>query len=400
MLKSSYEVYDYTIVTQSKKGTDMSEQNSKEIRSKVTEDGEIEISIATVKKPTPAEDEVLIRVEAAPINPSDLGLLLSFAADLSSIRVSGDGDQTVTSMKIHPALMNAMKPRLGQSMPVGNEGAGVVEDAGANAKELIGKTVGLAGGAMYSKYRCVPASSCLVMNDGTSSKEAASSFVNPLTALAFIETMKMEKHSAIVHTAAASNLGQMLVKICKDDNIPLINIVRKTEQEKILKDLGAKYVCNTGDSDFTENLIAALVETGATLGFDATGGGNNGELPGQILSAMEVAANKTAKEYSRYGSDTYKQVYIYGGLDPSPTILKRAFGMSWGLGGWLLTPMIGKIGMERFQQMRKRVAAEIKTTFASNYAAEISLEEMLQPDNIKSYAKQATCEKYLVSPHK
>jgi NADPH2:quinone reductase len=303
-------------------------------------------------------------------------------------------------MKIHPALMNAMKPRLGQSMPVGNEGAGVVEDAGANAKELIGKTVGLAGGAMYSQYRCVPASSCLVMNDGTSSKEAASSFVNPLTALAFIETMKMEKHSAIVHTAAASNLGQMLVKICKDDNIPLINIVRKTEQEKILKDLGAKYVCNTGDSDFTENLIAALVETGATLGFDATGGGNNGELPGQILSAMEVAANKTAKEYSRYGSDTYKQVYIYGGLDPSPTILKRAFGMSWGLGGWLLTPMIGKIGMERFQQMRKRVAAEIKTTFASNYAAEISLEEMLQPDNIKSYAKQATGEKYLVSPHK
>ena len=378
----------------------MSEQNSKEIRSKVTEDGEIEISIATVKKPTPAEDEVLIRVEAAPINPSDLGLLLSFAADLSSIRVSGDGDQTVTSMKIHPALMNAMKPRLGQSMPVGNEGAGVVEDAGANAKELIGKTVGLAGGAMYSRYRCVPASSCLVMNDGTSSKEAASSFVNPLTALAFIETMKMEKHSAIVHTAAASNLGQMLVKICKDNNIPLINIVRKTEQEKILKDLGAKYVCNTGDSDFTENLIAALVETGATLGFDATGGGNNGELPGQILSAMEVAANKTAKEYSRYGSDTYKQVYIYGGLDPSPTILKRAFGMSWGLGGWLLTPMIGKIGMERFQQMRKRVAAEIKTTFASNYAAEISLEEMLQPDNIKSYAKQATGEKYLVSPQK
>lgn len=378
----------------------MSGQNSKEIRSRVTEDGEIEISIATVTKPTPGEDEVLIRVEAAPINPSDLGLLLSFAADLSTINVSGDGDQTVTSMKIHPALMNAMKPRLGQSMPVGNEGAGIIEDAGANAKELIGKTVGLAGGAMYSQYRCVPASSCLVMNDGTSSKEAASSFVNPLTALAFIETMKMEKHSAIVHTAAASNLGQMLVKICENDNIPLINIVRKSEQEKILKDLGAKYICNTSDTDFMENLIDALIETGATLGFDATGGGNNGELPGQILSAMEVAANKTAKEYSRYGSDTYKQVYIYGGLDPSPTILKRAFGMSWGLGGWLLTPMIGKIGMERFQQMRMRVAAEIKTTFASNYAAEISLEEMLQPETIKSYAKQATGEKYLVSPHK
>ena len=378
----------------------MSDQNSKEIRSKVTADGEIEISIATVTKPTPGEDEVLIRVEAAPINPSDLGLLLSFAADLNTINVSGSGDQTVTSMKIHPALMNAMKPRLDQSMPVGNEGAGIIEDAGANAKELIGKTVGLAGGAMYSQYRCVPASSCLVMNEGTSSKEAASSFVNPLTALAFIETMKMEKHSAIVHTAAASNLGQMLVKICKDDNIPLINIVRKPEQEKILKDLGAKYICNTSEADFMQDLIAALIETGATLGFDATGGGNNGELPGQILSAMEIAANKTAKEYSRYGSDTYKQVYIYGGLDPSPTVLKRAFGMSWGLGGWLLTPMIGKIGMERFQQMRMRVAAEIKTTFASNYAAEVSLEEMLQPETIKSYAKQATGEKYLVSPHK
>ena len=378
----------------------MSDQNSKEIRSKVTADGEIEISIATVTKPTPGEDEVLIRVEAAPINPSDLGLLLSFAADLNTINVSGSGDQTVTSMKIHPALMNAMKPRLDQSMPVGNEGAGIIEDAGANAKELIGKTVGLAGGAMYSQYRCVPASSCLVMNEGTSSKEAASSFVNPLTALAFVETMKMEKHSAIVHTAAASNLGQMLVKICKDDNIPLINIVRKPEQEKILKDLGAKYICNTSEADFMQDLIAALIETGATLGFDATGGGNNGELPGQILSAMEIAANKTAKEYSRYGSDTYKQVYIYGGLDPSPTVLKRAFGMSWGLGGWLLTPMIGKIGMERFQQMRMRVAAEIKTTFASNYAAEVSLEEMLQPETIKSYAKQATGEKYLVSPHK
>jgi NADPH2:quinone reductase len=378
----------------------MSDQNSKEIRSKVTADGEIEISIATVTKPTPGEDEVLIRVEAAPINPSDLGLLLSFAADLNTINVSGSGDQTVTSMKIHPALMNAMKPRLDQSMPVGNEGAGIIEDAGANAKELIGKTVGLAGGAMYSQYRCVPASSCLVMNEGTSSKEAASSFVNPLTALAFIETMKMEKHSAIVHTAAASNLGQMLVKICKNDNIPLINIVRKAEQEKILKDLGAKYICNISEADFMQDLIAALIETGATLGFDATGGGNNGELPGQILSAMEIAANKTAKEYSRYGSDTYKQVYIYGGLDPSPTVLKRAFGMSWGLGGWLLTPMIGKIGMERFQQMRLRVAAEIKTTFASNYAAEVSLEEMLQPETIKSYAKQATGEKYLVSPHK
>ena len=378
----------------------MSESHSKEIRSKVTSEGNIELSITQAELPIPSADEVLIKVEAAPINPSDLGLLLSFAADLSSISTSGTEEEMVTSMKIHPALMGSMKPRLDQSMQAGNEGAGIIEDAGENVKELIGKTVGLAGGAMYSQYRCVPAASCLVMDEGTSPAEAASCFVNPLTALSFVETMKMENHTALVHTAAASNLGQMLVKICKDDGIPLVNIVRKSEHVELLKNLGAEYVCNTSDDNFMDTLVSALVETGATLGFDATGGGNGGELPGQILSAMEIAANKTAKEYSRYGSDTYKQVYIYGGLDQSPTILKRAYGMSWGLGGWLLTPMIGRIGMEKFQQMRMRVAKEIKTTFASSYAQEISFEQMLQPEIIKSYAKQATGEKYLVNPHK
>jgi NADPH2:quinone reductase len=378
----------------------MSENISKEIRSTVTSEGNIELSITKAERPIPSADEVLIKVEAAPINPSDLGLLLSFAADLSSISTSGSEDETVTSMKIHPALMGSMKSRLNQSMQAGNEGAGIIIDAGENAKELIGKTVGLAGGAMYSQYRCVPAASCLVMDEGTSSAEAASSFVNPLTALSFVETMKMENHTALVHTAAASNLGQMLVKICKDDGIPLVNIVRKSEQVDLLKNLGAEYICNTSDESFMDDLVNALVTTGATLGFDATGGGNNGELPGQILSAMEIAANKTAKEYSRYGSDTYKQVYIYGGLDQSPTVLKRAYGMSWGLGGWLLTPMIGRIGMEKFGQMRMRVAKEIKTTFASSYAEEISFEEMLQPETIKSYAKQATGNKYLVNPHK
>jgi len=227
---------------------------------------------------------------------------LSFAADVQNINVTGSGDDTVATMKVHPAFMNTLKPRLDESMPVGNEGAGVIVDAGSNAKDLIGKTVGLAGGAMYSQYRCVPAASCLVMNDGTTSEQAASSFVNPLTALAFVETMKMENHTAIVHTAAASNLGQMLVKICADDGVPLVNIVRKQEQVDILKGLGAKYVCNTSDPDFMDDLVNALVETGATLGFDATGGGNNGELPGQILAAMEIAANKTAKELQeKYG---------------------------------------------------------------------------------------------------
>ena len=378
----------------------MTELKSKEIRSEITSEGKLNLSIATSDVPIPGDDEVLIKVEASPINPSDLGLLISFAADLDSISSSGSGGETVTTMGIHPGLMQSMKPRLDKSMQVGNEGGGVIVDAGKNVKDLIGKTVGVAGGAMYSQYRCLPAMSCLVMNDGTTSAEAASSFVNPLTALGFTETMKLENHTALVHTAAASNLGQMLVKICLADDIPLVNIVRKQEHVDLLKNLGAKYICNTSDEDFMKCLIDCLVETGATLGFDATGGGNEGKLAGQILSAMEIAANKNATEYSRYGSDTYKQVYIYGGLDPTPTVLNRSFGLSWGLGGWLLTPFIGRAGMEKFQEMRDRVAKEIKTTFASNYTKEVSLEEMLAPDAIKTYAKQATGTKYLVTPHK
>lgn len=378
----------------------MREEFSREIRSTVTSEGNIEISIVKSDKPKPSEDEVLIKVEACPINPSDLGLLISFAADLDTVSVSGSGNATVAKMKIHEGLMKQMKPRLGKPMKVGNEGGGVVEDAGANFKYLIGKTVGLAGGAMYSRYRCVKASSCLVMNDDTTTTEAASSFVNPLTALGFIETMKLENHSALINTAAASALGQMLVKICKADSIPLVNIVRKSEHVDLLQTLGAKHICNSSDSEFLNKLVDAIVETGATLGFDATGGGNEGKLVGQMLSAMEIAANKTATEYSRYGSDTYKQVYIYGGLDQSPTVLNRSFGMQWGLGGWLLTPWIGKFGMETFQKMRQRVADEIKTTFATAYTSVISFEEMLQPEIIKKYAKQATGEKYLVNPHK
>ena len=378
----------------------MSDNSSKEIRSTLTNEGILELSIVNAERPVPGDDEVLLKIEASPINPSDLALLITFAADLDSLSVSGEGDQTVASIKLHPGLLGALKPRMGQSMQVGNEGSGVVIDAGANAKHLIGKTVGVAGGAMYSQYRCVPAQSCLVMNEGTTSMQAASSFVNPLTALAFVETMRLENHTALLNTAAASNLGQMLVKICKDDGIPLINVVRKPEQVETLKKLGAEYICDTSADSFMGDLVNAIVATGCTLGFDATGGGNGGKLPGQILTAMEIAANKTATEYSRYGSDTYKQVYIYGGLDMSPTVLNRSFGLQWGLGGWLLTPMIGRIGMERFGQMRERVAAEINTTFASHYTQEISLAEMLQPEIIRGYAKQATGAKYLVNPHK
>ena len=369
---------------------------SRQLRTKITAGGKLELSIENVAMPVPSDDEVVIRIEASPINPSDLGLLIG-PADVSTMSISGDESNPFVSMDIPESMMAAMGARIDESLPVGNEGAGIVVAAGANVQDMMGKVVGVAGGAMYSQYRNVPAAACIVMNEGTTPEQAASCFVNPLTALGMVETMKMENHSALVHTAAASNLGQMLVKICLADDVPLVNIVRKDEQVEILKAIGAKYICNTSSDTFKDDLVDALVETGATLAFDATGGGR---LASDILGAMEIAANKTAKEYSRYGSDTYKQVYIYGGLDRSPTTLNRAFGMSWGLGGWLLTPFIGKVGMPRFMELRQRVADEMTSTFASTYTQVVSLTETLSADAISVYAKQATGEKYLINPNK
>ena len=375
----------------------MSENVSKQIRSEVTKEGKLLIYVESTAMPEPKEDEVLIRIEASPINPSDLGLLIG-PADVSSMSVSGEGENAVVTMDIPEGLLRMLETRLDQSLPVGNEGGGVVVKAGSkDLEDLVGKTVGVAGGSMYSQYRCVNAASCFVMHDGVTSAESASCFVNPLTALGMVETMRLENHSALVHTAAASNLGQMLIKICLDEDVPLVNIVRKEAHVDLLTSLGAKFVCNSSLETFMDDLIKALVETGATIGFDATGGG---KLSGQILTAMEVAANLTATEYNRYGSNTFKQVYIYGGLDRSPTTLTRSFGFSWGLGGWLLTPFIGRIGPERFKELKQKVVDEIKTTFASHYTKEISLAEVLLPENINVYAKQATGEKYLINPNK
>ena len=365
---------------------------SKQIKSNISKEGKLSISIDEVEIPDPKEGEVLIKVQATPINPSDLGLLVG-PADVSSLEVIENG--ALVEMQVPEGLIRSVAARFDQNLPVGNEGAGIVEAAGKGAEHLIGKVVGVAGGAMYSEYRCLPAMSCLEMNEGTSPEQAASCFVNPLTALGMVETMRLEDHTGIVHTAAASNLGQMLVKICSQEDIPLVNIVRKKEHVELLKSLGAKYVCNSSLDTFMEDLVNALVETGSTLGFDATGGG---KLASQILTAMEIAANKTATEYSRYGSDQYKQVYIYGGLDRNPTTLTRSFGFSWGLGGWLLTPFIGRIGQERFGELRQRVANEIDTTFESSYSKVISLSEALEEQNILSYTKQATGEKYLIKP--
>ncbi|HEX7564670.1 MAG TPA: zinc-binding dehydrogenase [Bradyrhizobium sp.] len=369
-----------------------------QLRSLIKKSGELEISLVSVPTPEPSADEVVVRVEASPINPSDLGLLIG-AADMATAKASGSKDALVITAHVPEAAMKGMAGRLDESMPVGNEGAGVVVKTGSSdaAKALMGKTVALIGGAMYAQYRTVPAKDCLVLPPGTTPAEGASCFVNPLTALGMVETMRREGHKALVHTAAASNLGQMLNRICLKDGIGLVNIVRSPQQADILRKIGAKHICDSTAPTFMDDLTNALVETGATLAFDAIGGGR---LAGQILTCMEIAANKTAKVYSRYGSSVYKQVYIYGGLDTRPIELNRAFGMAWGVGGWLLFPFLQKIGAADGMRLRQRVAAELKTTFASHYTQVVSLQEALQLSNVAAYAKRATGEKYLINPNK
>ena len=369
-----------------------------QLRSLIKNSGELELSLAQVEIPEPAADEVVVRVEASPINPSDLGLLTG-AADMSTAFSSGSGDKTVVTATVPQAMMKAMAGRLDESMPVGNEGAGVVIKAGSSdaAKALLGNTVAMIGGAMYAQFRLMKVTDCLVLPQGTTAAEGASCFVNPLTALGMVETMRREGHKALVHTAAASNLGQMLNRICLKDGIDLVNIVRSAEQAKLLRGIGARHICDSTSPSFMDDLTQALVDTGATIAFDAIGGG---KLAGQILTCMETAISKTAKVYSRYGSNVHKQVYVYGGLDPRPIELNRAFGMAWGVGGWLLFPFMQKIGAAEGQKLRQRVAAELKTTFASHYTQVVSLQETLQLSNIAIYAKRATGEKFLINPNK
>ncbi|GGB30097.1 NADH oxidoreductase [Tistrella bauzanensis] len=368
-----------------------------ELRSKVTSDGRIEVSLIRVDVPEPAADEVVVRIEATPINPSDLGLLLG-PADLDTIATGGTADLPAISAAIPPAAMKAMAGRLNQSLPVGNEGAGVVIKAGADAGHLLGRTVAMIGGAMYARYRVIKAADCLLLPDDASPADGASCFVNPLTALGMVETMRREGHTALVHTAAASNLGQMLNRICLKDGIGLVNIVRNAEQVALLRGMGAAHVLDSTSPDFADRLTEALIEAGATIGFDAIGGGR---LAGQILSAMEAAiAARATGSYSRYGSSVHKQVYLYGALDTRPVEIQRNIGMAWGVGGWLLFPFLQRVGPEVAGRLRARVAAELKTTFASHYTAEISLAEVLKPEVIAGYSKRATGAKYLINPNK
>jgi NADPH:quinone reductase-like Zn-dependent oxidoreductase len=376
----------------------MTATSNLQLRSIIKKSGELELSLVQIGVDEPAADEVVVRIEAAPLNPSDLGLLVG-VADLNTAKSAGTPSAPVVIAKVPDNLMRAMAGRLDQSMPVGNEGAGVVVKAGASseAQALMGKTVAVLGGAMYSQYRTLKVQQCLLLPDGTKPEEGASCFVNPLTSLGMTETMRREGHTALVHTAAASNLGQMLNKICIKDGIGLVNIVRKQEQEDLLRKLGAKHVCNSSSSSFMEDLTKALAATGATIAFDAIGGG---KLASQILSCMEAAAVSKMTEYSRYGSTTFKQVYIYGGLDRGPTELTRNFGFSWSLSGWLLTPFLQKIGFAAAQKLRERVVAELKTTFASHYSKTISLAEALDLDTLKAYSKFGTGSKYLINPNK
>ena len=362
----------------------------------VKPEGVLELYLADLPMPTPKDHEVVVKVQATPINPSDLGLMVG-AADVTSARAIDRDGLPGISMNVPEAGMRFMAGRVGQALPIGNEGCGVVVAAGASpeAQALMGKTVALIGGEIYAQYRCLAAMACMPLPDGTAPEDGASCFVNPLTSLGFVETMKLEGYKAIVHAAAASNLGQMLVKICKADGIPLVNIVRSEEQVALLKGIGAEIVLNSNDADFVEQLTSAIEKTEAFLGFDPIGGG---KLAGQILGAMEAAAVRRMTSFSRYGSDQMKQVYIYGALDVGPTILNRSFGLTWGLGGWLLTPFMAKAGPEIVGRMRARVAAELTTTFKSHYSHEISLEQAVDVATMQAYNAKKTGEKYLIRP--
>ena len=369
-----------------------------QIQSEARDDKVIEVKVASTDIPILRESDVLVRIEAAPINPSDLGLLFG-PADMDKAQYLEGTEFASIEAPIPSDLMPGVEGRINQNLSVGNEGAGIVVATGESeaAQGLLGKVVGFAGGGTYSEFKAARAEHCIVMPEGTSPAQSASCFVNPMTVLGFVGTMRREGHSAMVHTAAASNLGQMLQKVALEENFPLVNIVRSQEQENILRGLGATFVCNSNTDSFHADLTDALIETGATLGFDATGGGS---LASEILTCMEQAALASMKDsaFSRYGSTVHKQMYIYGGLERSSTVLNRSFGMAWGVGGWLLTPYLQIAGSEEVQQMRERVASSITTTFASSYANEVSLQGALSQEAVNEYRKQATGLKYLINP--
>ncbi|WP_371194168.1 zinc-binding dehydrogenase [Glaciecola sp. SC05] len=369
---------------------------SKQLFTHISSTGTLTFSLKEVDVPKPKPHEVIVKIEAAPINPSDMWPMFG-PANLAEAKLNASTGELTAP--IHPAMVARVKSRWDQTLPVGNEGAGTVVAAGDSpqAQALMGKVVGVLSGATYTEYCCVPVQACIVHNDGTTAKQAASSFVNPLTALSMVETMRREGHTALVHTAAASSLGIMLNKICLAENVDLVNIVRKPEQVEMLKALGAKYVLDSSTESFKKDLYMAIKDTGATLAFDAIGGG---DLVSDILTAMEMVGSKDITGFNTYGSPENKQVYIYGNLDFSPTVLNRAYGMTWNIGGWLLMRFLSKLEIKEVLALHKRVADEIDTTFALEFSDEISLTDVMQPEHIARYFAKKTGEKYLVNPSK
>lgn len=366
-----------------------------ELRTLVTADGRLELSLQEAHVPDPGPNQVIVRVEGAPIHPSDIGLLLG-PADLSTLALTGSAERPVVSAAIPPERRDRVTLRVGQSLPAGTEGAGAVVRAGAGAEGMVGMTVTVAGGAMYAQYRLLNAADCVVLPPGISTAEGAACFVNPMTALSLVETLRMEGHKAMIHTAAASVLGQMLVRICAADGIPLVNVVRSPQQAALLRGLGAAYVVDSSSIGFPDDLANAIAETGATIAFDAVGGG---DLVNSLLIGMETAINRKVTTYSRYGNTTHKQVYIYGGLDSRPTVIDRSYGLYFGVSGFMLGSFLQKIGAGR-ARLQDRIVSELRTTFASSYVAEVSLAEALSPEVITAYARRATGEKYLINPAK
>lgn len=371
---------------------------SLQLRSVITPDGQVVLSL--VKEPIPAlkPEEVLVRVEATPVNPSDMGLMLG-AADLSQAWTADGAHGPELGAPVPAASLQAMRSRRGASTPVGLEGAGTVVAAGSSraAQSLMGRTVAAMAGGMYARYRCIAAAECLVLAEGTTAAQAASSFVNPLTALGMVETARSEGHTAIVQTAAASNLGQILLRVCLADDIPLVNVVRSEQQVELLRKQGARFVCNSSADDFKEQLTDAIAATGATIVLDPIGGRSGG----QILSCMEAAiARRPGQAASRYGSDILKQLYVYGTLDPRPVEIPRDIGTAWAAGGWLLLRYLKVAPRQTLDRLKARVAAEITTTFASRYTRSVSLTEFISPEVLGICARPATGKKFLIQPWK
>ena len=366
-----------------------------ELRSTIAADGCLCISFAETAIGDPAADEVVVQVEATPINPSDLLLLLGPVDPDTIVSAIYDGLPELRA-KVLPAALPSVRSRIGKSLVPGNEGAGLVVAAGANALDFVGKRVGMRGGGMYTEFRKLPVRDCMVLPDDATSADGASMFINPLTALCFLETMRMEQHHALIHFAAASSLGQMLNRLCIVDGIPLINIVRNADHAAILAADGATSILDSSNPAFEAQLTEEVAKSGATLCFDAIGGGRQASV---ALAAMEAAAARNSTEYDRYGTDIFKQIYVYGLLDRTPTVLDHWVGFAWSVGGWLLGHRLRQIGPERAAALQQRVVAELKTSFRTSYTRTLTLRETLSADVARAYHRKATGEKYLITPH-